>query len=265
LKRLIINADDFGFTHDVNAGIVHAHRHGVLTSTTLMANGDAFDDAVRLGHETPSLDIGCHLVLVQGVSLLTRRPFPERPSDLLVALAKKQLDVYAELRAQVEKILAAGLQPTHLDSHKHTHIIPPVFRQTVRLAQEFGIPYVRLPLDETVPLARLPCALASRHYRALARYYKVNMTDHFLGFRLTGSFNEESFAALLSRLPHGTTEFMCHPGFAGPELQRAATRLKESRMRELEALTSPRIRELMDAESIHLEGFCRKNSDFPRQ
>ena len=228
-----------------------------------MANGEAFDDAVRLARETPSLDLGCHLVLVEGVSILTSRPFPERPNDLLIGLAKKQLDLYAELRAQVEKILAAGLKPTHLDSHKHTHIIPAVFRQTVRLAQEFGIPYVRLPLDETVPLARLPCALASRYYRALARNYAVNMTDHFLGFRLTGSFNEESFAALLSRLPQGTTEFMCHPGFVGPELQRATTRLKESRMRELEALTSPRIRELMNAESIHLEGFCRRSSDFP--
>ena len=150
MKRLIINADDFGFTPDVNAGIVHAHRHGVLTSTTLMANGAAFDDAVRLSRETPSLDIGCHLVLVQGQSLASGRALPETPSSLLGALANKRLDIYAELRAQIERILAAGLQPTHLDSHKHTHIVPVIFRQAVRLAQEFGIPYIRLPLDETL-------------------------------------------------------------------------------------------------------------------
>jgi chitin disaccharide deacetylase len=264
LKRLIINADDFGFTHEVNAGIVDAHLHGVLTSTTLMANGEAFEHAVRLARDTPSLDIGCHLVLVQGRSLATGRRLPETPTELLIALAKKQVDLYTELRVQVEKILAAGLQPSHLDSHKHTHIVPQVFRQVVRLAQEFGIPYVRLPLDETVPFARLPCALASRYYRAFASNYNIRMTDHFLGFRLTGSFTEQNFAAILSHLPQGTTEFMCHPGFAGPELQRAPTRLKESRVRELEALTSPRIRKLMDEESIHLEGFCTASSNFPQ-
>jgi predicted glycoside hydrolase/deacetylase ChbG (UPF0249 family) len=101
LRQLITNADDFGFTRDVNAGIVHGHRAGVLTSTTLMANGDAFDDAVRLAKETPTLDIGGHLVLVQGCSLLDGRPLPETPRQLLSVLARRGLDVYAELKAQI--------------------------------------------------------------------------------------------------------------------------------------------------------------------
>ena len=255
MRQLIINADDFGFTRDVNAGIVHAHRHGVLTSTTLMANGDAFDDAVRLAREAPSLDVGCHLVLVQGRSLMTGEALPEKPGQLLIALAKKRIDVYRELRTQIERIVAAGIQPTHLDSHKHTHIVPSVFRTVVRLAQEFGIPFVRLPLDETVPFAGVPCALASRYYRGLAQGRSVKMTDHFIGFRLTGSLTVETFAEALSALPEGTTEFMCHPGHLGPELQAAATRLKESRVRELDALTSPRIRELMAAKEVRLATF----------
>lgn len=225
-----------------------------------MANGAAFDDAVRLAIETPSLDVGCHLVLVEGSSLLSGRPFPVRTSHLLAALAKKQLDVYGELRAQIERMIAAALRPTHLDTHKHTHIVPSIFRVVIRLAHEFQIPYVRLPLDETVRFARVPCALGTRYYRGLARDYNVRMTDHFLGFRLTGSLTEQTFASALSTLPEGTTEFMCHPGFAGPELQQARTRLKESRMRELEALTSPRIRELMAAESIRLEAFGTSRS-----
>ncbi len=225
-----------------------------------MANGAAFDDAVRLARDTPSLDIGCHLVLVQRPSLVTGKPFPEKLSVLLIALAKKQLDIYSELRAQIQRIFEVGLRPTHLDSHKHTHILPAVFRVVVQLANEFGIPYVRLPLDETVPFARMPVRLAARYYRRLARLNNVRMTDHFLGFRLTGSLTEQTFAAALSQLPLGTTEFMCHPGFAGPELHAASTRLKASRMRELEALTSPRIRELMDAKSIRLEAFCRTDS-----
>lgn len=255
MKRLIINADDFGFTRDVNAGIVHAHVHGVLTSTTLMANGDAFDDAVRLARDTPSLDIGCHLVLVQGRSLLTGKLLPERPRSLLADLARGRLNVYAELRAQIEKIIAAGIKPTHLDSHKHTHLVPNVFREVVRLASEFKIPYVRLPLDHTAAFARVPCAAADHFYRRFATRFRVHMTDNFLGFRLTGSFNEDTFAAALSNLPDGTTEFMCHPGFLGSELEHAATRLKESRVRELEALTSPRIRDLLDAKAIRLSPF----------
>jgi chitin disaccharide deacetylase len=165
------------------------------------------------------------------------------------------------LRAQIEKIAATGLQPTHLDSHKHTHIVPPVFRAVIKLSHEFAIPYVRLPLDDTVPGSRIPCALAARYYRGLARGYNVRMTDHFIGFRLTGSLTEDTFAAALSRLPDGVTEFMCHPGFFGPELQQARTRLKQSRVTELKALTSPRIRGLMAAESIRLEVFCRSDSD----
>ncbi|MGA8027917.1 MAG: ChbG/HpnK family deacetylase [Bryobacteraceae bacterium] len=257
----MINADDFGFTPDVNAGIIHAHREGVLTSTTLMANGEAFDDAARLAREAPTLDIGCHLVLVQGRSLISGRPYPETVQQTIVALAKGRLDVYAELRAQIEKIIAAGIRPTHLDSHKHTHIVPGIFRVVARLANEFGIPYVRLPLDRTAPLARLPCAVAEPYYRRVARQYKVRMTDHFLGFRLTGSLTEDSLAAALCSLREGTTEFMCHPGFLGPELEQARTRLKESRVRELEALTSARIRKIMAAESIRLVAFCNTDSN----
>lgn len=255
MKRLVINADDFGFTRDVNAGIVEAHRNGVLTSTTLMATGDAFDDAVTLARETPSLDIGCHLVLVQGRSLVSGRSFPETPRALLAALFARRLNVYAELRAQIEKLLSAGIRLTHLDSHKHTHIVPAIFRQVVRLAHEFEIPYVRLPLDATVPLARAPCILASRYYRSLARQTSVRMTDHFLGFRLTGSLTEKNFSTALASLPDGTTEFMCHPGRLGPELAQAPTRLKQSRVQELEALTSPRVRALIAASGIHLVGF----------
>jgi predicted glycoside hydrolase/deacetylase ChbG (UPF0249 family) len=260
LKRLIINADDFGFTHDVNAGIVQAHRQGVLTSTTLMANGDAFDDAVRLAYENPGLDIGCHLVLVQGTSLLTGRRLPESPLQLLRELAAGKLDVYSELRAQIEKIRDADIRLTHLDSHKHTHVVPSVFRNVVKLATEFDIPYVRLPLDHTTRFAGLACQTADRYYRRFARGSNVQMTDHFLGFRLTGTLTEESFAAALRKLQDGTTEFMCHPGFLHAELKAARTRLKESRVRELEALTSPRIRKIMDEESIHLATFCRMRS-----
>lgn len=240
MKRLIINADDFGFTADVNAGIVQAHREGILTSTTLMATGDAFEDAVRLAHENPSLDVGWHLVLVQGRSLVTGRAFPENPWALIPLLLRRQIDVEAELRMQIEKIIAAGIRPTHLDSHKHTHIVPAVCRAALRLALEFRIPYVRSVLG---------------YERRLARARGLRAADHFLGFRLTGRLTEQSLAAMLRSLPTGTTELMCHPGYLGPDLQCARTRLKESRVAELDALTSPRIRALIADLGIELASF----------
>ena len=228
-----------------------------------MANGGAFEDAVRLARETPGLDVGCHLVLVQGRSLLTGQPLPEGPRHLLAALAERKLDVYAELRLQIEKILSVGISPTHLDTHKHTHLVPQIFRAVVRLADEFSIPYVRLPLDTTVRFARWPCALGSRYFRRIARSYNVKMTDHFLGFRLTGSLTEESFLTILTTLAEGTTEFMCHPGYLGPELRQARTRLKESRVLELEALTSERVRRLLDESGVHLGPFRSSREPAP--
>jgi len=258
LKQLIINADDFGFTTDVNAGIVKAHREGVLTSATLMATADAFEDAVHQALATPMLDIGCHLVLVQGRSLRTGMPLPSGPRQLLIALAQRRLDVRTELRLQIEKLLAAGIRPTHLDTHKHTHLVPHVFRIVVQLAQEFAIPYVRLPLDRTVKIAGFPPTLAEPFYRRTALRHHVSVSDHFLGFRLTGSLTEETLAAALAALPDGLTEFMCHPGILGPELARSQTRLKKSRVLELQALTSPRIRRLIAESGVRLSAFGKR-------
>ena len=147
-RRLIVNADDFGFTRDVNEGIIEAHRNGILTATTLMANGDAFDDAVMLAHRTPSLDVGCHLVLVQGRSILDpSRNLPATLAELIRALLQRKLAVYEELRAQVRKIAQAGIRPSHIDTHKHTHLLPPVLDAVARVAHEFRIPWVRRPFD----------------------------------------------------------------------------------------------------------------------
>lgn len=255
MKRLIINADDFGFTPDVNAGILEAHVNGVLTSTTLMANGEAFEDAVALAQRTPSLDIGCHLVLVQGKALSTGRPLPRTLRELAMALARNQVDAYRELRSQIEKIITAGIKPTHLDSHKHTHIVPSVFRVVVRLAHEFGIPYVRLPIDTTLRMPAASRMLLRRFYKRLARDFHVRMTDHFLGFRLTGRLTEHTFSLALASLPEGVTEFMCHPGYLGTDLANAETRLKKSRVLELEALTSPAIRALINEAGVRLSPF----------
>lgn len=245
-RLLIVNADDFGFTRDVNRGIVDAHRQGILSATTLMANGEAFEDAVQLAQDTPSLDVGCHLVLIQGRSLLSGRQLPSTWKELLQTVVKRQLDVYSELRAQVQKVAAAGITPSHFDTHKHTHVLPNVFSAVVRLAREFDVPFIRLPFDA----AWMPGRPLDAWYRRHLKQAQLQCTDHFLGFRLTDALTEQSLGQALSGLPEGSTEFMCHPGYLGDELQQAATRLKETRARELAALTSPRIRQLLAARGI---------------
>jgi predicted glycoside hydrolase/deacetylase ChbG (UPF0249 family) len=248
-RAVIFNADDFGFTRGVNEGIVHCHVHGVLGATTLMANGDAFDHAVHLARENPTLDVGCHLVLVQGVSLATGKALPATPARLVSALLRGSMDVGAELRAQVERILNAGLRPLHLDTHKHTHLHPQVFGHVVRIAQRYGIPFVRLPADQAFG------AITGTFQRRMIERARLSATDHFTGFRLTGRLTEETMLAELRDLRPGTTEFMCHPGFVTPELDAAATRLKESRASEMEALTSPSVRAFLDDEQISVTNY----------
>ncbi len=260
--RLIVNADDFGFTRDVNEGIVEAHRKGILTSTTLMANGDAFEDAIRLARQTPSLDVGCHLVLVQGKSVADpARDLPSSLTELASALLRRRIPVYEELLAQVRKIVRAGIRPTHLDTHKHTHLLPPVLGAVARLAHEFRIPWVRRPFDfGTEAGARVTKSAVAIGMRATRPGFRrtlagLKMTDHFAGFQTTGELRQTNLIGTLQKLPPGLTELMCHPGKLGPELRAAATRLKESREIELEALVSPDVRRTIDERQIQLVNY----------
>jgi predicted glycoside hydrolase/deacetylase ChbG (UPF0249 family) len=269
LKQLVVNADDFGFTTDVNAGIIEAYQRGVLTATTLMANGAAFADAVRLGHENPGLDVGCHLVLIGGRSLLhPNREFPLTVGQLLEAMTRRTLRPYDELRLQVAKILEAGIRPTHLDTHKHTHLFPPVLDAVANIAEEFGIHWVRRPFDLPITPNGTPWTrrVVSRCMRLLqGRFHRVltqhgcRTTDHFAGFQMTGRYAAADVIALIKVLPEGITEFMTHPGHCGPELAAAHTRLKSSRAEELAALTAPEVRLALETFGVELTRYSELN------
>ena len=232
-----------------------------------MANGDAFDDAVRLASHNPTLDIGCPLVLIGGRSALPpHKPLPSGVPDLLAAIVSRQIAIHDELAAQVRKILAAGIAPTHLDTHKHTHLAPPVLDAVARVAQEFGIPWVRRPFDLPITAARggapwLKRAttegldfLRGRFQRVLADH-NCRTTDHFAGFQLTGRFRAAELVELIRELPEGTTEFMCHPGRCREDLRKARTRLKESREQELLALIAPEARQALAESHVQLVNY----------
>lgn len=261
-RILVVNADDFGFTRDVNAGIVEAHRNGILTATTLMANGREFDDAVELAKRHPSLDIGCHLVLVSGNSVQPPyRPLPRDVTQLVTALARRTIAVEKELDAQIGKIVDAGIRPTHLDTHKHTHLLPPVLDAVAKLSRKYSIPWVRRPFDYPMQAGAVPWSrrvlgnslgfLRPRFHRVLSAY-GCRTTDHFAGFRLTGFLGVAELTDLLRQLPAGTTEFMTHPGFCTAELRASGTRLKESRQAELDALCAPQARQALTDLQIRL-------------
>jgi len=239
----------------VNAGILTAHREGILTATTLMATGAAFEDAVRLAREAPSLDIGCHLVLVGS------DPYPPTVAALMRALLLRRFRVYEELRSQVEKIVDAGIAPTHLDTHKHTHLLPPVLEAVARISEEFHIPWVRRPFDFPMQAGGVPWTrravsrglgvLRHRFERTLKAHH-CRVTDHFAGFRITGRYDATELALLIRNLPEGSTELMCHPGYATHELRAARTRLKESRAEELKALTSTLVKDALQDSGVEL-------------
>ncbi len=263
MKQLIVNADDFGFTRDVNQGIVHACREGILTATTLMATGAAFEDAVVLARENPDLDIGVHLVLVGGPG------YPATVAKLIQAMALGRIKVYDELARQVRKVLDAGIRPTHLDTHKHTHLLPPVLNAVARLAAEFKIPWVRRPFDLPLHASGVPWQIRianggfgfmRRRFHRVLTSRGCSTTDHFAGFRMTGRYDAAELALLIRSLPEGVTEFMCHPGFCTDELRAARTRLKESRRRELDALTSPEVRTALEESNVKLARYREVNA-----
>src|SRR5256886_2323900 len=170
MKNLIVNADDLGWTEGVNRGIFDAFRGGIVTSATLLANGTAFAEAVKAAKSAPGLAVGVHLNLSDGApvadpesvtSLLNDDGnFAEGPEGLLLKRARGGLildEVEEEWDAQIQKVRDAGIRPTHLDGHKHVHMLPGLFEIALRLAKRHGIEAIRVSPEES----NLRAALAS--------------------------------------------------------------------------------------------------------
>ncbi len=285
MRRLIINADDFGLTSGVNRAIVECHTSGVVTSATLMATGSALEQAVALA--PPQLSVGCHVVLVDGIPLL---PAPEIPS---LAFAENgtafaptlggfiqragtgrfsEQEIEAEATAQFRRLQTAGVTLSHFDTHKHTHVFPSVLRPLLKAAQACGIRAVRNPF---VPVRPLPWdelrgrpSLWKRYLqvRALRRFLRafndlieehgMVTPDGSLGVIETGWLDASLFAAIArgisEGIPEGTWELVCHPGHNDADLAGIRTRLRASRAHELQVLTSPGARETLEKYGIEL-------------
>jgi chitin disaccharide deacetylase len=284
MKQLIVNADDLGLTKGVNRGILDAHYYGGVTSASLMANGEAFEEAVAMARRATRLSVGVHLNLTHGVPVSPPSAVPSlvdgrgrlrlTPGQLLCRLITRRInlcDIELELREQIVKVIRAGIIPTHLDGHKHVHILPGVSEIVIRLAQEFGIPSVRCPLEEFPMAVRLPRGpwdpqtsvlkqhLVGRAVSWFARRFRVSLSQaeliwpaHFFGLTETGFLDTKTLEDILERLPEGVSELMCHPGYTTSRLKRTGTRLLAQREVEVEALMWLRTRMLIVEEAIQL-------------
>ncbi len=284
MRRLIINADDFGLTAGVNRAILEAHQHGVLTSATLMAGGRAFREAVQLAQQAPQLNVGCHVVLVDGEPVLPpeqvptllapgdqQRHFRKGVGELAAATLRGKIDpaqVEAEATAQMRRLQAAGLALSHFDTHKHAHMFPGILRPLLRAARACGVRSLRNPFAPVKPLA---FAHLLRRPRLWKRYSEVTAlrrlldtfrravqeeemltTDGTFGIVSTGALDERLFEAIVGSIPEGTWEFVCHPGYNDAELDTVRTRLRQSREQELRVLTSPAAKEALQRHGVEL-------------
>jgi hopanoid biosynthesis associated protein HpnK len=288
MKQLILNADDFGMTYGVNEGIVRAHREGVLTSTTLMANGRAFADAVKKAAENPKLGVGCHLVLVGGKpvapaeqvpSLIDSKgnlpdSLPEFVARVSAGLIKKD-EIERELRAQIQKIQNAGIMLSHLDSHKHTHAHPKVMDVVGRVAQEFGITKIRRPVEnlrsswestrkdaegvsKQIAAAGVVRVVAAG-FEVFVEKYKLTCPDYFLGLAMTGQLGPAALRRMAESVEEGSTEIMLHPGICDAGLAESGSRLQKQRETELAGLLDGGVRQAFLQRGIHFISYRELN------
>jgi predicted glycoside hydrolase/deacetylase ChbG (UPF0249 family) len=247
LKRLIVNADDFGRTPGVNRGVLEAHLRGVVSSATLLVTSPAAPEAGRLAKQHPQLGVGLHLALTASSPTLppdqvrslvdAQGRLPGKPEGLAGADPHELL---AEARAQLRRFRElTGVLPTHFDSHHHAHRLPTVLEALVTLSWETG----------------LPIRNAGPEVKAALTREIIPTTDHFIEAFFDAGATLENLIELLSGLEEGTTELMCHPAVVDVELRESSS-YAEPRGRELEVLTHPNARATLQAAGIRLVSFA---------
>ncbi len=293
--RLILNADDFGLTPGINQAVEELHQAGALTSATLMATGPAFDDAAVIAQRNPNLGIGCHLVFVDGIpaaplasipSLLgaNRKAFRTSLLDFVQATLRGAIDpeeLARETQAQLQILKRAGINVTHIDSHKHTHLFPAIAGPVLAAARRSGVHAFRYPYEPrwsrrlssaTPGIRRLEQAaldLFEPRFRSTINLEPGAHTTHgTLGIAATGSLNEQTLHRTLAELekhPEGIYELCCHPGFNDAALSQQSTRLRSSREVELRALLQviPKIGRSLDSPQLIHYGSLGRSSIKP--
>lgn len=277
---VVLNADDFGRSPEINAAVVQAHRAGVLTSASLMITGEAAAEAVSLAREMPSLSVGLHVVLVDGRSalppsaiprlvdaqgLFCRRPFQAGLRHALLG-REGRAQLRRELEAQLERFAETGLPLAHVDGHCHLHVHPVVFRELAPLAERHGAGCFRLPQDDLrlalrhAPLtawSRLPSALIlgslSRRCGRWLRRHSTLVPRRAQGQVLSGNMRLAYVADLLRGRGGSVQEIYFHPTL-GPRLDPAGPNPND-----LDTLLSPAARAALKPQGVQSPGYPASN------
>ncbi len=275
MKRLIVNADDFGMTRGVNRGIIEANGRGIVTAASIMVTGQAFEEAVQLGRENPELDMGLHLSLTVG------RPASQDPAvhrhltshgtfrlgnkDLLMGFMLHTISPsipYREIEAQFKKAVDTPLSITHVDGHEGIHLFPGIREMVFELMERYGIPFMRLSyerieLRKVWKLKRWKKSLINLFGLFNQRQIRrrgVRTTDYYYGTFDAGYLGKEQLMGTIRNLKEGTSEIMCHPGYRDESFDRicGGRYLPD---RELRALMDPEVKRLLRDRDVHLIGF----------
>ncbi len=247
MKKLIINADDFGLHPSINEGIIKGYREGMITSTSIMPSTPYFEDAVKLAKENPSLGIGVHLTLVGGVKPVCTKDINSLinadgvfAEDYTVFAKKwytgsiKKKEIEIELSAQIERVLSAGIVPTHIDSHQHMHVLPGIAGIVVRLCQKYNINKIRMPGENISwsggfsagigrKIGRDGLSFCTALAKAKANNAELKYPQYFFGMLAGGNLDEKLVRTILLNLPEGTSEIMTHPGLDSTALAQKFT------------------------------------------
>jgi hopanoid biosynthesis associated protein HpnK len=215
--RLIFNADDFGLHARVNEAVERAHGQGVLTAASLMVGSPGMDEAVAIARRMPSLAVGLHLVLTDGVPVLPAGRIPalvqkngrfrDDMAGLGLTLAVSRAaraEMAAEIAAQIARFAETGLQPDHINAHKHFYVHPVIGAAAVRAARSAGFPAMRVPNEIGGP------ALQNAWCRVM-RATGLPAPDRVVGLRWSGEFTAGRVLEALRQTPGGVTEFYFHP------------------------------------------------------
>ncbi len=275
-RSLIVTADDFGASPAVNEGIERGHVDGILTCASLMVAGDAAADAVARAKRLPRLGVGLHLVLVEGRPMLPPDCIPDLVDEdgrFRTDMARAGIAFFfrpavrrqlrAEITAQFDAFAATGLPLDHVNAHKHFHLHPTIAGLVLEIGARHGLGAVRAPVEPHAVLSAiepvrrsLADRVAAPYARSLARRLRraqLAVPDRVFGLAWTGHMTTPRIAAIVRRLPAGTSELYVHPathddwpGHAPGYAYRA----------ELAALIAPDVRSAIDETGVRLVRFA---------
>jgi len=276
LKQIIVNADDFGRHVLINRAVERGVTDGVLRSATIMPGGAAFDDAAELAARSPKLGVGIHLTLVNGNPVLPPAEIPSLVTEAGIfvddhtAFAVRLLrgavnldEVRAELGAQLRRVEAAGIHPTHADSHQHMHVLPGVIDIVLDLCRAAGIPAMRAPRAPLFAgsfggigqlIGRTGLAILTHRAAAKAQRRGIRVPDHFAGIVAGEAVDTATLTGIAASLRDGVTEVMLHPGTDNAVLIRDCLWDHDFEA-ELSALSAPAVRDALAAACAEIVNF----------